>query len=77
MASCLAALLYFTIAPGSLSAEVIDKGREAAAESVNGISYRDQVLSIVPDNIVRPFLDSNVLASGLHICLKMSRRKLF
>lgn len=62
MASCLAALLYFTIAPGSLSADVIDKGREAAAESVNGISYRDQVLSIVPDNIVRPFLDSNVLA---------------
>jgi Na+/H+-dicarboxylate symporter len=62
MASCLAAALFFLISPGNLPAEVISGGAGKVEDSVKGISYGDQIISVVPDNIVRPFLDSNVLA---------------
>ncbi len=55
--------LYQLIAPGNLPASVIGaenapEGAEAAAH----FSYADHILSVIPDNIVRPLLDGNVLA---------------
>ena len=60
-AAAVGALLYVLIAPGNLPVEAISQGREAVAETAR-LSYLDHILGIVPNNIVRPFLEGNVLS---------------
>lgn len=52
--------LYLWIAPDNVPAGAA--GRAAAAAAGGGVSYTDHLLSVVPDNAVRPLLDGNVLA---------------
>ena len=64
-AALLAMVLYVVISPGSitgasegaLSAEV-----EAEMAEAEGLSYYDHFISVVPDNIIRPLLEGNVLS---------------
>ncbi len=54
--------LYLAVAPGNLPASAI--GAETAADAGEHISfsYADHLMLVIPDNIVRPLLDGNVLA---------------
>ena len=72
--------IYLLISPDRLPAEMIGAGTglpEGAA------SFHDHIISVIPDNIVRPFLSGNVLsilliaiAVGLAICfMQESERK--
>ena len=72
--------IYLLISPDRLPAEMIGAGTglpEGAA------SFHDHIISVIPDNIVRPFLNGNVLsilliaiAVGLAICfMQESGRK--
>ena len=49
------------IAPGNLPAELIGQGGEAAVQGP-AVSYSDHLLSLLPNNIVKPFLEGNVLS---------------
>lgn len=59
-------VFYLLIAPGNLPPEVLNS-EKPSSEVVANTSYADHMLSVVPDNIVKPFLDGNVL-SLLLIC---------
>ena len=61
VAAAVGALLYVVIAPGNLPVESLSKaGGSAVADS--SVSYYDHILSVIPNNIVRPFLEGNVLS---------------
>ena len=60
-AAAVGALLYVVIAPGNLSHEVVSQGVSAVAETPQ-LTYYDHILSVIPNNIVKPFLEGNVLS---------------
>ena len=60
-AAVVGALLYVAIAPSSLPMEMLNQANDAIAEAPK-TSYYDHILSVIPNNIVKPFLDGNVLS---------------
>ncbi len=60
-AACVGALLYLVIAPGNLPAEAIAQGSEAVGDTP-AQTYYTHILSVIPNNVVRPFLEGNVLS---------------
>lgn len=60
-AACVGALLYVVIAPGNLPAEAIAQGSEAVGDAP-AQTYYTHILSVIPNNVVRPFLEGNVLS---------------
>ncbi len=54
------AVLYVLIAPGNLPLESIALSSETPVSQE--LSYTDHLLSVIPNNIVRPFLEGNVLS---------------
>jgi Na+/H+-dicarboxylate symporter len=62
-AAAVGALLYVIIAPGNLPAEALSVEENTQLSAVNTeLSYYDHILSIIPNNIVKPFLEGNVLS---------------
>ncbi len=59
-AAAVGALLYLLISPGNLPTEAITHGGETIEAPV--LSYTDHILNVIPDNIVKPFLEGNVLS---------------
>lgn len=55
-------LLYHLIAPANLPAELLASTRDAEAATPEGTSYYDHILSVIPNNVVQPFLSGNVLS---------------
>ena len=68
VAAAVGALLYVVVAPGNLPVESLSKARgNAVANSSlltlnSSLSYYDHILSVIPNNIVKPFLEGNVLS---------------
>ena len=58
-AAAVGAVLYVIVAPGNLPAEAISQQPIANSQQ---LSYVDHLLSVIPNNIVRPFFDGNVLS---------------
>jgi len=61
-AAIVGAVLYVLIAPGNLPAEALAGNAEANSSLSASLTYYDHILSIVPNNIVKPFLEGNVLS---------------
>ncbi len=61
LAAALGLGLYLIIKPGNIPLSAID-AEKAADVPMAEASYADHVMSVVPDNIVRPLLEGNVLA---------------
>ena len=62
MAAAVGLLLYIVIAPGNLPASVVEKGVANVPQNLGELSYYDHILSVVPNNIVKPLLEGNVLS---------------
>ena len=60
-AAAMGAVLYVLVAPGNLPIETISNTTPTSDISPQ-TSYVDHILSIIPNNIVKPFLDGNVLS---------------
>ena len=60
-AAAVGALLYVVIAPGNLPAEVISSSAQPSDISPQTSIY-DHILNVIPNNIVKPFLEGNVLS---------------
>lgn len=58
-AASVGALLYVVIAPGNLP---VLPTAEAEETVVGTVTYYDHLISIIPNNIVKPFFDGNVLS---------------
>ena len=54
--------LYLWIAPGNLPADVVGAGAAQVPQNLGKLSYYDHFLSVVPNNILYPFLSGNVLS---------------
>lgn len=64
-AAIVGALLYVTIAPENIPQSLLIEAEgsvEASAEVVKQEGYLGHILSVIPNNIVRPLLDGNVLS---------------
>lgn len=59
-AAAVGLVLYLVISPDTLPASLSMTGQDAVAQQQN-LSYSEYMMSVVPDNIVRPLLDGNVL----------------
>ena len=57
-AAAVGAVLYVVISP---QAQLLPSTAEEGA-AVGAVSFADHILSVIPNNIVRPFLDGNVLS---------------
>ena len=60
-AAIVGAVLYVLVAPGNLPAEVISQGQETVEDAPQQ-SYYSHIIGIIPNNIVKPFLEGNVLS---------------
>ena len=60
-AAAVGALLYVLIVPGNLPVESLSQS-DVAAVDVPEQTYYDHILSVIPNNIVKPFLEGNVLS---------------
>lgn len=54
--------LYLWIQPGNISADLIGAGVAQVPEKLGKITYYDHFLSIIPNNLLQPFLSGNVLS---------------
>ena len=62
-AAAVGLVLYIIVAPGNLPSDLINKiGNVSESIGVAETSYTEHFLSVVPNNIVRPFLEGNVLS---------------
>ena len=60
-AAAVGAVLYVIIAPGNLPIEAVSNNADSSAIGPQ-TSYLDHIVSIIPNNIVKPFLEGNVLS---------------
>ena len=60
-AAIVGAVLYVIIAPGNLPIEALSNNADSSAIGPQ-TSYMDHIVSIIPNNIVKPFLEGNVLS---------------
>lgn len=74
-AASVALVMYLLIRPDNLPAEALAAGVSEVPGSLGEHTYYDYILSVVPNNVVRPFLEGNVLsvlliaaAIGLALC---------
>lgn len=61
-ASGIGLLLYLYISPGNLPTEIVFAGQEKVPTNLETMTYYDHLLSVVPNNMLRPFLTGNVLS---------------
>ena len=61
VAALVGLFLYVIIAPGNMVISAAETGSQLSADTPQ-LSYTDHLLSVIPNNIVKPFLDGNVLS---------------
>lgn len=61
VAALVGLLLYVIIAPGNMVISAAETGSQLSADTPQ-LSYTEHLLSVIPNNIVKPFLDGNVLS---------------
>ncbi|SHK94647.1 dicarboxylate/amino acid:cation symporter [Fibrobacter sp. UWEL] len=54
-------LLYKIIGPANLPMDLVSGGAAEVPQNLSAMSYYDHFLSVVPNNVVQPFLSGNVL----------------
>lgn len=60
-AAAVGLLLFIAVAPGTLQGDMLAQGSEAVGETPQ-VSYSSHLLGIIPNNIVKPLLEGNVLS---------------
>jgi Na+/H+-dicarboxylate symporter len=61
VAAAVGAVLFVLVAPGNLPVDTLIQG-EQSVEQAPQLSYFDHIISVIPNNIVKPFLEGNVLS---------------
>lgn len=62
VAAAVGLILFNVIQPGNLPAAMVTQGNSAIPKDLGSESYYDHILGVIPNNIVKPFLDGNVLS---------------
>lgn len=62
VAAAVGLILYVVVEPGNIPAEALAVQTDVPQGAENAVTYHDHILSVVPNNIVQPFLSGNVLS---------------
>ena len=62
LAAAVGLFLYLTISPGNLPLELTALGAADVPQKLGTLSYYDHFLTVVPNNVLQPFLSGNVLS---------------
>ena len=54
--------MFLWIAPGNLPADIVGAGAANVPQKLGHLTYYDHILSVIPNNLLQPFLSGNVLA---------------
>lgn len=55
--------LYLVVAPGNLPMELLAEGQSAVPlDNFKSLSYYDHILSVIPNNVLQPFVSGNILS---------------
>ena len=61
-AAAIGLVLYLWIAPGNLPVDLINSGVSNVPQKLEKVTYYDHFLSVIPNNMLQPFLSGNVLS---------------
>lgn len=61
-AAAIGLALFLIIAPDNLPASLVAQGQVDVPQNLEETSYYDHILSVIPNNIVKPFVEGNVLS---------------
>lgn len=61
-AAAVGLVLYNMVAPGNLPQEMVQGGMADLPQNLGDTSYYDHILGVIPNNIVKPFVEGNVLS---------------
>ena len=61
-AAAVGLVLYYIVQPGNLPQAMVQSGTSALPQDLGETSYYDHILGVIPNNIVRPFAEGNVLS---------------
>ncbi len=61
-AAAVGLVLYNIIAPGNLPAAMVQSGMADVPQNLGETSYYDHILGVIPNNIIKPFSEGNVLS---------------
>ena len=55
-------VLYNIVAPGNLPTDMVQSGTSELPQNLEQTSYYDHILGVIPNNIIKPFAEGNVLS---------------
>ena len=55
-------VLYNIVAPGNLPTDMVLSGTSELPQNLEQTSYSDHILGVIPNNIIKPFAEGNVLS---------------
>lgn len=61
-AAAVGLILYHFVAPGNLPSSLAQSGTSSLPQGLEHTTYYDHILGVIPNNIVKPFLEGNVLS---------------
>ena len=61
-AAAVGLVLYNLVAPDNLPSDMVRKGIAEVPQNLGQASYADHILNVIPNNIVKPFVEGNVLS---------------
>lgn len=61
-AAAVGLVFYNIVQPGNLPQAMVQSGTSALPQNLGETSYYDHILGVIPNNIVRPFAEGNVLS---------------
>ena len=61
-AAAVGLLLYNIVQPGNLPSSIAQTGVSALPQDLEHTSYYDHILGVIPNNVVKPFYEGNVLS---------------
>lgn len=61
-AAAVGLVLYNIVAPGNLPTDMVLSGTSELPQNMEQTSYYDHILGVIPNNIIKPFAEGNVLS---------------
>lgn len=61
-AAAVGLILYVIIQPSNLPSSITQQGASSLPENIEQTSYYDHILEVIPNNVIKPFAEGNVLS---------------
>ena len=61
-AAAVGLVLYNIVSPGNLPTDMVQSGTSELPQNLEHTSYYDHILGVIPNNIIKPFAEGNVLS---------------